>query len=155
MNAWASSSSPDKVKKAWQLFCEMCRRYENGDIRCKPNVVAFTFVLKVCSFNKNKETHEDSVRIALLTQEKLFGSTTSYGTPDDKFFNRLIQVFGFCIHQPSERDRFISIAFERCAKEGQVSLTVLKSLEKFSPQIYQNVGKTVPKDWTRNLKHNL
>jgi hypothetical protein len=151
LNAWASSTSPDKVKKAWQLISEMGHRYENGDIRCKPNVVAFTFVLKACCFNKNKYTHEDSVRIALLTQEKLFGNTALYGKPDDKFFNRLIQVFGFCIHESRERERFISIAFERCAKEGQVSVTVLESLKKFSPQIYENIGKTLPKEWTRNL----
>lgn len=159
LNAWASSGSPQKVKKAWQLFNRMCQRYDSGDIVCKPNVTAFNLVLNVCSYNKNKSSHDDSVRVALLTQEKLLGNTAVYGHPDGDFFNRLIKVFGFCISDPIERHRFISKAFERCAKDGQVNDFVLESLKRFAPQAYETLlgksddrvsTKNLPEDWSRN-----
>ena len=96
----------------------MCDRYNNGDIACKPSLRAFNSVLNVCAFNRNKETHDDSVRIALLTQERLLENTDIYGQPDDVFFNRLIKVFSYCISNPKVSQRFVSTAFERCAKEG-------------------------------------
>lgn len=148
------------MTKAWELFNKMCDRYDNGDITCKPSLAAFNSVLNVCAFNRNKETHDVSVRIALLTQERLLENTAIYGQPDTGFFNRLIKVFGYCISDPKVSHRFISTAFERCAKEGLVDESVLKLLNKLAPQVYQKlhaeskVGVSIhalPKDWSRNV----
>lgn len=138
----------------------MCRRYDDGDIRCKPDVTAFNFLLKVCACNENASSHDDSVRIALLASEKLLESADIYGPPNDEMFHNLIKVFGLCISNPSSRKRFITTAFERCAKEGYVSDSVLKSLKRFDYQLYKQLKSNaegrvssinIPNDWSRNI----
>ena len=142
----------------------MCQRFDEGDFGCKPNTTAFNFLLNVCAYNKNKDTCNDSVRIALLAQEKLLKNQSVYGRPDAMFFERLIKVFGWCITDTKKRQPFVSTAFERCAKEGLVDNAVLKTVQRFAPRIYQKIGgdlkvggvsiDSIPADWSRNIdKH--
>ena len=136
----------------------MCNRYDNGDINCKPDIISFSLVLNACAYTKEKASHKDAVRIALQTQERLLKNVIVYGLPDSIFFNRLIKVFGFCISDLGEKERFISTAFERCAKEGHVNHTVLESVRRYTPRLYEKLpgmsrGKvsvqSLPKDWTK------
>ena len=139
----------------------MCNRYNNGDVSCKPTIIAFNQVLKACAYNKNKETQKDSVKIALLTQKRFLENSAVFGTCDSIFFVSLLKVFGYCIPDHKERQKFTSAAFTQCAKEGYVDKAVLECLKKFSPKLFYELPgmhdddtkmslHNLPRDWYRN-----
>ena len=144
----------------------MCSRYNNGDISCKPTVIVFNKVLNACAYNKNKETHKDSVKIALLTQKQFLENSTVFGACDSIFFVSLLKVFGYCIPDFKERQKFTSVAFTQCAKEGYVNKAVLDCLKKFSPKLFYELPgmydndaqmslQNLPPDWYRNADDGI
>lgn len=163
ISAWASSNSPQKPIKAWELLERMCDRYDNGDLSCKPTVIVLKQVLNACAYNKNKETQRDSVKIAIMTTKKFLDNAAVFGKCDSAFFNSVLKVYGYCIPDSKERLKFTTATFETCAKEGYVDELVLASVKKFSPQIFyelpgmsDNGGNitldSLPKDWCRNAR---
>jgi len=163
ISAWALSNSPEKAVKAWELLNDMCNRYEKGDIACKPNLQSFKLVLHVCGHTTRRlSSYKNSVRVALQTQDKLLRNPGIYDKPDGEFFEKLIKAFGRNIQDKEEKRNFISLAFERCAKEGLVDESVLETLKRCSPQLHRNLpivsGKVsitkLPKEWWRNTKVN-
>ena len=76
-----------------------------------------------------------------------------YGTANSVTFKTLIVVFGRLIPQGARRRRFVSVAFERCCREGWVDGTVLRALERYAPELCEKLPKgKLPRDWSRNVR---
>ena len=162
MKIWASSNRNSKAKEAWSLCKEIENRFQKvGDNSLKPSVSALNVVLNACAYTMKTDEQKEALEIVEEIQKTLCESNM-YGTPDTVFYNNIIKSFGFLLKERSQkkqREKGISVAFERCCTEGLLSEQILQSLKRFYPELYMRLPGfsngniafgDLPTEWSRN-----
>lgn len=154
IQTWASSKEPEKAIRAWELLQEMRDLYDKGHLDVKPNAYTFTAVLNSCAFTRGtKANRENAVRIALMA----FTELRDYDKPTYVTYRTLLQVFGNQVFDAADREKYCSVAFQQCCKDGEVHESVVERLKRYAPALYNNLPRSpqdklkLPPEWTINV----
>jgi hypothetical protein len=172
ITAWSRYSSADKTFRARSLLETMITKYIAGDLRMKPNVVAFTSVLNAAANSKFFEFHNAGVtnksfQIALITYDEMIFDAYSLSLQLDTFvFSVMLKVVESYTERTSEdRQKLLKNVFDDACEHGHVSSLVIQRLQSASPDIEflakllnsrelaENISSIhdLPKAWTRGV----
>ncbi len=152
MKVLASSNEVSKAKQTWSILMEVEERFQKeGDISLKPTVAALNVILNACAYTTKFDEKEEALGIVEEVQ-KISSGDGGY-TPDSVFYNNTIKAYGFLLKdasQKKQREKGISVVFERCCRKGLLDQRILRSIERFYPELYNKLN--VSSKWSRNVK---
>lgn len=126
----------------------------------KPNVKTFTAVLNACARPTETSERTDAFAIAQLTMAEL--SVGTYGKPNFLSYAAYLSVCATTLDPGHDRDRAVEVAFQACAKAGEVGKIVLEKLHgAASPELLEKLigsyrdrqGQVhIPEKWKANIR---
>ena len=161
INTWGRNNSPQKVTRAWSIFCRMKEKFDNGDKSCAPDVISITAMINVCAYNTatNHKSRTESVKIALECLELILKQPENFGPVNSILFRTLLECVGKNMTaNPSMLEKISANVFHRCCEAGEVDASVLNTLKRYTPTLYDKLPlakrklslKHLPPKWTRN-----
>jgi len=169
IQCWGQSSDPHAVDNAHKLLDRLMFRFKQNHAHCQPSTELFNAILSVCSSDCIHASENDkALQCAFSAMQKM--QSLPRCEPDSHSYSLLIQMIGHRIPPGSDRSKALESIFKKCCSEGLVDTTVLKSLQKYSPEelytkllqpsrtISDNITnlstifKTLPLEWTVRVK---
>lgn len=132
----------------------MIRQYEQGNVVLKPDVYAYTTLIKTCAHYRNGTKAENAhvLNVALNALSTL--ENTDYGPPNDITYSMTMSAIYRLLDEVPDRDALLETVFRRCAARGLVSTENLHTFHRVASErlVYRVwIQPTVPADWSRNV----
>jgi hypothetical protein len=129
----------------------MKKKYEEGNLAAMPNVVTFTSLINCCAHAPDDEGARDEALLVAVKAFKLLQSTPHFGTANSTTYRTLLEVFGRNVKNAKVRSNHSSKIFQHCSDGGMVDDAVLKTLQRYTNDLYKQLPSTLPKSWSRNV----
>jgi hypothetical protein len=162
MLVYAESNLEDKAEKVLIAISRMEKLGYRADN------VTYNLLLKACSktSSDNQQTRQRVLDISKGAFELLQRNKAL--KPDTFSYNSLLWICDKMIQDPEEKRATIKGLFKKCCNDGEVSITLIKTLKKLtSPALFIELingdkrsterivnMKDLPTEWTRNTRHN-
>ncbi|CAJ1941407.1 unnamed protein product [Cylindrotheca closterium] len=163
ISAWGKTRKFGKAARARSILSKMIKMHQNGVIKAKPNVHAYTAVINSCAYCENDLLEKrDALQIAVKTYKELVAS--EHAKPNQVTFATLLTALRNLMPAGEKRAAAAKTVFQHCADAGLVTELVLKRLQSTlsADQLVDIVGgnaisshgtvntANLPESWTKN-----
>ncbi len=162
INAWGNNKfgHENGAHRAAILFDRMQQAYKQGNVRLKPDVIAFTSAIHASA---NVKGNADDKRAALkfaITTFELLKQNPQFGQPNHMTYHAIIRACSRLAMDGEERTRVLEDVFQQCIEKGMVSRQVLDMFVNgvtFKVQKNYSINPrnpAVPDAWCRNVRNS-
>lgn len=162
INAWGNNKfgHENGAHRAAILFDRMQQAYKQGNVRLKPDVIAFTSAIHASANVKgNADDKRAALRFAISTFE-LLKENPQFGKPNHLTYHAIIRACSRLALSGEERTRVLEDVFQQCIEKGMVSRQVLDMfVNGVTFRVQQNYSinprnPAVPEAWCINVRNS-
>jgi hypothetical protein len=126
--AWSRSDSPRQYKLAQSLIDLMVKHYRAGDDSLKPDVIAYTALMKACVHVVGQSAKREALSTALEAMKIL--ETEEFGPPNHVAYATILKVFNYLAESEDQRLELLKLYFLRCIRGGHLCRDAIEEMTR-------------------------
>jgi hypothetical protein len=124
--AWSRSNCSQQYKLAQSLIELMVKHYRAGDDSLKPDVIAYTALMKACVHVVGQMSKREALSTALEAMKVL--ETEEFGPPNHVAYATILKVFNYLAESEEQRHELLKLYFLRCIRGGHLCRDAIEEM---------------------------